>query len=122
MKVFIVVLHFGSPEITNNCLRSIFRSKLSFDSLLVVDNSGNFEVTDKRITFIKNKKNFGFAGGVNVGIKYALSKKADYVLLLNNDTLIHRSFLEALIKFSEKFENPGIVGPAIRFKKGGKVI
>ncbi len=122
MKVFIVVLHFGSIDATNDCLHSFFKSRLSFENLIVVDNDGNFEVTDKRITVIKTKKNLGFAGGVNVGIKYALSKKADYVLLLNNDTIVKQNFLKALVEFSEHFENVGIVGPAIKFKRDDKFV
>ncbi len=122
MKVFIVVLHFGSVEVTNDCLSSIFKSRLSFENLIVVDNTGNFETKNGKVLVIKNKKNLGFAGGVNVGIKYALSKKADYILLLNNDTIVKQNFLKALTEFSEQFENAGIVGPAIKFRRDGKTV
>ncbi len=121
-RIFIIVLHFGDPKVTQQCLQSIFQSKLTFQGLVVVDNGGNFESRDKRITIIKNKKNLGFAEGVNVGIKYALSNGADYVLLLNNDTLVEDNFLDRLIGFSEESMQVGIVGPAIKFKKDGKVV
>ena len=126
MRIYIIVLHFGPLEVTLDCLRSIFANKLDFKELVVVDNNQNFNLEDpklqKKVKIIKNKKNMGFAGGVNVGIKYALSKKADYVLLLNNDTIIKQDFLNTLIKFSEKFENAGIVSPAIKFRKNGKFV
>lgn len=121
-RIFIIVLHFGDPKVTQRCLQSIFQSKLTFQGLVIVDNGGNFESRDKRITIIKNKKNLGFAGGVNVGIKYALSNGADYVLLLNNDTLVEDNFLDKLIDFSEESIQVGIVGPAIKFKIGDKVV
>jgi len=51
---------------------------------------------------IRNEKNFGFSRGNNVGIRYALARGADYILLLNNDTVVTKQFLTELIKFSEE--------------------
>jgi len=42
---------------------------------------------------IKNKENLGFAAGNNTGIKHALKHEADFILLLNNDTLVDRDKL-----------------------------
>lgn len=122
MKIFIVILHFGSVEVTNKCLHSIFKNKLSFERLIVVDNGGNFETKNKNIVVIKNKKNLGFAGGVNVGIRYAISQKADYVLLLNNDTFVNEDFLKPLVDFSAVSKDAGIIGPAIKFKKDNRKV
>lgn len=124
-KVFIIVLHFGDKEVTNRCLKSIFIAKLNFEQLIVVDNSNNFSSSGglkNVIKIIKNKKNLGFSGGVNVGIKDALSNGADYILLLNNDTFVKENFLRQLLRFAGQFENAGIVGPAIKFERNGKVI
>lgn len=127
MKVFIIILHFGDPEVTIACLKSIFKRKISFTELVVIDNNQNLDpATPKsfksKIKVIENKKNLGFSGGVNVGIRYALEKGADYVLLLNNDTIVKQNFLKNLIEFSEKFENAGIVGPAIKFKRDNRIV
>lgn len=124
MKIFIIVLHFGDPKITLNCIKSIFASKLDFAELVVVDNNQNFDALNfkSRIGILRNKKNLGFAGGVNVGIKHALARGADYVLLLNNDTIVRQNFLNTLVKFGEQFENAGILGPAIKFRKDGKFV
>lgn len=63
---------------------------------------------------IENNKNYGFAGGNNVGMEFALkSLEPDYVLLLNNDTVVDKNFLSSLIKIGEKQENIGILGPKI---------
>ncbi|AFK22063.1 glycosyltransferase family 2 protein [Pyrococcus sp. ST04] len=71
---------------------------------------------DRRMILIKNKNNYGFAGGNNVGIKFALSVlNPDYVLLLNNDTVVDRYFLTELVKVAESDENTGIVGPKIYY-------
>ncbi len=59
--------------------------------------------------------NLGFAGGNNVGIKYALKNQADYVLLLNNDTTVEPDFLSQLIKVAESDKKIGMLGPKINF-------
>ncbi|MFA4640546.1 glycosyltransferase family 2 protein [Pyrococcus kukulkanii] len=71
---------------------------------------------DRRMILIKNKDNYGFAGGNNVGIKFALSVlNPDYVLLLNNDTVVDKRFLGELVKVAESNEKIGIVGPKIYY-------
>ncbi|WP_456420718.1 glycosyltransferase family 2 protein [Thermococcus sp.] len=71
---------------------------------------------DRRMILIKNKDNYGFAGGNNVGIKFALSVlNPDYVLLLNNDTVVDPNFLTELVKVAESDEKIGIVGPKIYY-------
>ncbi len=77
---------------------------------------------DRRMILIKNKDNYGFAGGNNVGIKFALSVlNSDYVLLLNNDTVVDRKFLNELVKVAESDEKIGIVGPKILYYYFNKV-
>ncbi len=121
-KTFIIILHYGDPQITIDCIRSIFKQRLEFEKLIVVDNNQNFKTSFNGVKIIRNKKNLGFAGGVNVGIKYAISQNADYVLLLNNDTMLNQDILKPLIKFLQQFKNAGIVGPAIKFKREEKFI
>ncbi|ASI99332.1 glycosyl transferase family 2 [Thermococcus celer Vu 13 = JCM 8558] len=71
---------------------------------------------DRRMILVKNKDNYGFAGGNNVGIKFALSVlNPDYVLLLNNDTVVDPDFLGELVKVAESDEKIGIVGPKIYY-------
>ncbi len=66
---------------------------------------------DRRMILIKNRDNYGFAGGNNVGIKFALSVlNPSYVLLLNNDTVVDPDFLSELVKVAESDEKIGIVG------------
>ncbi|MBA7618474.1 hypothetical protein ES703_25801 [subsurface metagenome] len=95
-KVFIVVLHYKNWKDTNECLKSL--DKLDYDNFktIVVDN---------------DKENPGFAGGMNIGIKKALKQKADYILLLNNDTIVDKNFLKELIEVGESDKEIGILGP-----------
>lgn len=55
--------------------------------------------SDRRIVLIQTDANLGFAGGNNVGIRYAVKKKADYVWLLNNDTVVDKEALSYAINY-----------------------
>lgn len=71
---------------------------------------------NRRLILIKNKNNYGFAGGNNIGVRCALEVlNPNYVLLLNNDTVVDNKFLDELIKVAEKDEKIGIVGPKIYY-------
>jgi len=65
---------------------------------------------------IKNEKNYGFAEGNNIGIRYAMKAfNPEYVLLLNNDTVVDPRFLSELIKVGESDEKIGILGSKIYY-------
>ncbi|MBI1888430.1 MAG: glycosyltransferase family 2 protein [Candidatus Spechtbacteria bacterium] len=66
-----------------------------------------------RVELICNDTNLGFAGGNNVGIRYALAHGADYVLLLNNDAVAAPDFLTELMKAAESNPSFGILGSRI---------
>jgi len=71
---------------------------------------------DRRLILIKNKNNYGFTGGNNIGMKFALNVlNPKYVLLLNNDTVVDRKFLDELVKVAESDEKIGIVGSKIYY-------
>jgi len=78
---------------------------------------------DRRMILIKNNDNYGFAGGNNVGIKFALcALNPEYVLLLNNDTVVDKNFLRELVKIAERDEKIGIVGPKIYYYSNPDII
>jgi len=64
---------------------------------------------------IENKENLGFAGGCNRGIKWALKYGADYILLLNNDTVVATDFLDKMVETAEEDKKTGIVGSKIYY-------
>jgi GT2 family glycosyltransferase len=79
-------------------------------------------ISDKVLTLIKNGKNYGFAEGNNIGIKYALNAlNPQYVLLLNNDTLVERDFLKEMVLVAESDRKIGSI-QAMLLKPGGKII
>jgi len=80
-------------------------------------NSKEFNPTSAYpLTFIQTGENLGFAGGNNVGIRYMLKENGcNYILLLNNDTVVEKDFLESAVNFAEKNKNIGVVGGKIYF-------
>jgi GT2 family glycosyltransferase len=122
MRVFVSILNFNGKENTFECLRSL--EKVSKDELdlkvLVIDNASREKLKLPKlnldITLVENERNLGFSGGHNVGIKYALENKADYILILNNDTLLDENLVSELVKsFNDQV---GVVAPKIYFAKG----
>lgn len=68
------------------------------------------------LILIQNMKNLGFAGGNNIGIRYALKKQDfSYIWLLNNDTVIADDALEELVLCMERNSDIGICGSVLRY-------
>ena len=77
---------------------------------------------DNKLFLIKNDKNYGFAEGNNIAMKWVIENfKSEYLLLLNNDTVINKKFLNPLIDAAEKNENIGFAGPKIYSYNSDKV-
>lgn len=71
---------------------------------------------DKKLILVRSNTNYGFAEGNNVAINYAIRLfDPKYILLLNNDTIVDKSFLTELVKGITSKENVGIVGPKIYY-------
>ena len=72
--------------------------------------------SNQKLILIKNDKNYGFAEGNNIAMRYIIkSLDYDYILLLNNDTVVDKSFLTELVKNAETEENIGAVGPKVYY-------
>ena len=66
------------------------------------------------LTVIQNDQNYGFAEGNNIAVAYALSAlNPDYVLLLNNDTVVEKDFLDELVNAAEHDGQIGLLQPKI---------
>jgi len=64
------------------------------------------------LVLIQTGENLGFAGGNNVGVRYTIKKdEYDYILLLNNDTVINPNFLNELVEYYD--DSTGICAPII---------
>lgn len=119
--IYIILLTYNERRQSTACLRSLDALTYPNYHILVVDNAsqdGSWYAIEKyrkehpasSISHLRLKKNYGYAGGNNRGIREALKKGADYVLLLNPDTLVKKDFLEKLVKLAENYQRKGILG------------
>lgn len=122
-QVAIIILTWNQRDVTLECLASIEELDYPAERLhiIVVDN-GSADGTSRAIrqrypsvTVISNGENLGFAEGNNVGIRHALQKAPDYVMLLNNDTVLDPSMLNELLAVIESAPTIGIVGPKMLY-------
>ena len=119
-KVSIVIVNYNGLIHNEECIKSILGSSYKNIEIVIVDNKSTDKSIEKlrdifkeKITIIVNEENSGFAGGTNVGIKYALNNGADYVLLLNNDTIIDSKMIEIMVKASNI--NNSVISPKIYY-------
>jgi len=119
-KVSIIILNWNGLEDTLECLESLKKITYPNYEVIVVDNGSDGNDADillkkygEYIHVIKNDKNYGFTGGNNIAIKYVLKKDAEYILLLNNDTIVAPDFLSRLIEVAAGNPKIGLLGPKI---------
>jgi GT2 family glycosyltransferase len=122
-KVAIIILNWNGLDDTIECLESL--KKIAYPDYYVVAVDNGSEGNDAQVLkekygnymhVIRSDKNFGFAGGVNIGIHHVLQNtQPDHILLLNNDTVVDPQFLDELVRMAETDEQIGIVGPKIYY-------
>lgn len=119
--VALIVLTWNQRDLTLDCLASLAALDYPADRLevVVVDN-GSVDGTAEAVraaypgvTLLETGENLGYAGGNNVGIRYALEQGADYVLILNNDVTVAPDFLGPLLAAMGDGEDVGIVTPLL---------
>ncbi|HEX5434244.1 MAG TPA: glycosyltransferase family 2 protein [Candidatus Angelobacter sp.] len=117
----IIILNWNSYQMTSDCLRSLANIDFSGHEVVLVDNGSHDGSPDQlsrdfpSVRLLRNPKNLGFAGGNNVGIRDALERGPDYLLLLNNDTVVAPNFLSELLKVGESDARIGLLNPKIYY-------
>lgn len=120
-RVSVIVLNWNSYEVTRECLLSLRKLDYANREVVVVDNGSADSSPEKlaqnfpEVRLIRNAKNLGFAAGNNVAMREALERGADYLLLLNNDTVVAPDFLRALVRIAEGDPSVGMLNPKIYF-------
>ena len=122
-KVSIITVNWNGLDDTKECLESLKKLNYPDYEVIVVDNgSGGNDaqvLKDKfgdYIQLIRNDKNYGFGEGFNTGIRYAVANsQPKYILIINNDVVVHPALLDELVRVAEGDEQIGIVGPKIYY-------
>ena len=123
IEISIITINYNGLTDTCALIETIpFKDNLE---VIVVDNASHNEEADtiskrlSQVKVIKSKKNLGFAGGNNLGIK---ASKGKYILLINNDTYFREYNIDILIKRLEASDRIGMVCPKLRFSWGNNPI
>ncbi|WP_039657096.1 glycosyltransferase family 2 protein [Clostridium tyrobutyricum] len=119
--VYIILVNYNGHKDTIECINSFKKINYKNYKIIIIDNESSddsLNVLKKKTNgciIIESKKNLGFAGGNNLGIKYALDHSADYIMLLNNDTLVKTDFLANMLNSFSKDKKVGLVGCKIMY-------
>lgn len=127
--VYIILVNYNGIEDTIECLNSLKNIDYMDYKIIVVDNASSdnslkilSELTDNQLIILNTSKNLGFAGGNNIGIQYAVSNGAEYILLLNNDTLVSADFLSRLMNCAKKQKHNAVLSPKIMYEDNRRKI
>lgn len=126
-KVYVILLNWNGYRDTVKCINSLLKSDYKVE-IVLVDNCSterNIEQISQKyhgVKFIQSLKNAGFGSGNNYGIKYALAHGADYVYVLNNDTIILEDSISILLEFMERNITAVAASPLILYGNEQEII
>ena len=118
-KFAIILLNWNGLQDTLECLDSLQQLTYPSFEIILVDNGStdhSLEVIKERyplLTTVENETNLGFAEGNNRGMAKAMERGADWIVLLNNDTVVAPNFLEALALAAKDHPEAGVLGAKI---------
>jgi len=124
----IIILAHNGLEHTEQCLQSIEAHTPERHELIIVDNAStdgtldslrNYMATRDNVRVIANRSNRGFAAGNNQGLALA---RGEYVLLLNNDTIVTEGWLTRMQTVFGMHPDVGIVGPVSNYVSGPQLV
>ena len=106
-KVSVIIPNYKGIDFIRGCLDSLKKQSYEDFEIIVADNfsdDGSADIVEKEypdVKLIRLSQNYGFSRAINEGLKIS---KADYVLLLNNDTTVHECLIEKLVAAMESDE------------------
>jgi GT2 family glycosyltransferase len=118
-KIIVILLNWNGKKDTLECLGSLQKVSSPRFTTIVIDNGSTDDSVNTiraqfpQVPIFETKANLGFAGGNNIGIEWALRKKAEWILLLNNDTVVAPDFLDQFMKAAQEKPEAKILGAKI---------
>lgn len=112
--VSVIYVNYKTKDITLNSISSVIEHTKGIDyEIILVDNNSNDGIVEDvkekfpQVMIIESDKNLGFAGGCNLGSKYA---KGKYLLFLNTDTILVENSIKIMFDFMEIHNEYGAIG------------
>ena len=140
-QIYAILVNWNGFRDTLECLNSLFAALQKDINIVIVDNASNdgslryieewarernisydmlvmhadkYLIQGHSLTLIALNANLGFGAASNIGIRFAINHNADYILLLNNDTIAQDDFLQSMMKTAVSAPDAGIIGGLIR--------
>jgi len=126
-QIGVILVTYNAGNFITNCLHSLRQTSPHPKHIVVIDNASGDDTLAKvkkfsPVKLIQNKKNDGFAKGVNKGITYLKSQGCEYFVILNPDTIVHQDLFSQLLKPFAQNKKIGITGPVITYLTSPKKI
>jgi GT2 family glycosyltransferase len=129
-NITVIIVTYQGEHYIKSCIDSLLKQTHKSFNIVIVDNNSSdatkmmiksYRQNNSNVYLIENRKNLGFAKANNIGIQFALNTlNADYLLLLNQDTVAANNLLDKLLYWSEKKETAAF-GPKILIKKNNRI-
>lgn len=117
-NVVIITLNYNQNQFTLECVRSLLESQYGNFKILLIDNGSTSEnlselekqlPADPRLDLHKISPNRGYVGGINYGLQICGEQDPDFVLIMNNDTIIDEDAVGELVRTCKEYHNEAIV-------------
>jgi GT2 family glycosyltransferase/glycosyltransferase involved in cell wall biosynthesis/SAM-dependent methyltransferase/Flp pilus assembly protein TadD len=120
----IIILAWNQIGYTKLCVESVLQRASRPYELILVDNgstdgTAEYFATVPGAKVIRNPDNLGFPKGVNQGLQAAAG---EYLVLLNNDTIVTEGWLDRLVACAESAEDVAMVGPRTNYVSGDQLV
>jgi hypothetical protein len=126
--VYMVVLNWNGFEDTHECLMSLRNVAYANYRVLVVDNASQDDSPQRlsaqhpEIEMVRCEQNMGIAAGYNQGIQAALTRGAEYVVVMNNDLVFAPAFLPIMLAVQSAWSDCGIIMPKIYYYDAPNIV
>jgi GT2 family glycosyltransferase len=123
VETSVIILNYNGKKYLKKCIDAALKQSYRDFELIVVENGSADDSTayikktyakalqGTQLRLLVNDKNYGFAEGNNIGYRQA---KGRFVVLLNNDTIVERDWLQELVSKAKKYPELGLIGTGVQ--------
>ena len=132
-SLFIIIPVHNRKIFTRECLLSLVNQTCRNFNIIVIDDGSTDETGEMinsefpDVILLKGDGNLWWTKATNIGVKYALKQNAEYILTLNDDTILSADYIEKMIYWSKKKQDALLGSLALDIKSkepvyGGEII